>query len=299
MAARHPIARGIAILSTVVVLFFVVAFALTLGTDGRLSTALTLGGRVGVVEVKGVINDSDDVVEALRAFERAPAVKAVVVRIESPGGGVAPSQEIYHAIMKLRESKPVIASLGGVAASGGYYVASACQAIVANPGTITGSIGVIMELGNVQGLLEKIGVQPEVLKAGEHKDMGSPVRPLTDEERGLFQQMIDSVHTQFIGAVAEGRNMDAARVRELADGRVFSGEQARTLGLVDALGGLQDAIAMAAERGGITGEPRISRASSSREPWWWRLLFSLAPAGLLPTHPAFGLQLLYGGPFLR
>jgi protease-4 len=299
MAARHPIARGIAILCTVVVLFFAVAFALTLGTDGRLSTALTLGGRVGVVEVKGVINDSDDVVEALKAFEHAPAVKAVVVRIESPGGGVAPSQEIYHAIMKLRETKPVIASLGGVAASGGYYVASACQAIVANPGTITGSIGVIMELGNVQGLLEKIGVQPEVLKAGEHKDMGSPVRPLTDEERGLFQQMIDSVHTQFIGAVAEGRHMDAARVRELADGRIFSGEQARTLGLVDALGGLQDAIAMAAERGGITGEPRISRASSSREPWWWRLLFSLAPAGLLPTHPAFGLQLLYGGPFLR
>src|SRR5262249_25940804 len=134
MAVRHPIARGIAVLCTVVVLFFAVAFALTLGTNGRLASALTLGGRVGLVEGKGVINDSDDVVDALKAFERAPSVKAVVVRIESPGGGVAASQEIYQAIRKLRETKPVIASLGGVAASGGYYVASACEGIVANPG---------------------------------------------------------------------------------------------------------------------------------------------------------------------
>jgi len=279
MAERHPIARGITILCTIVALFFVAAFALTLVTEGRFASALTLGGRVGVVEVKGVISESDDVVDALKEFERSSAVKAVVVRIESPGGGVASAQEIYDAILKLRKAKPVVASLGGVAASGGYYVASACQAIVANPGTITGSIGVIMELGNVQGLLQKIGVQAEVLKAGEYKDMGSPVRPLTDSERRLFQEMIDSVHVQFIGAVADGRKMEEARVRALADGRIFSGEQARALGLVDALGGLQDAIAMAAERAGIVGEPHVSRADLGREPWWWRLLFGFAPAG--------------------
>src|SRR6185369_2313513 len=141
------------------------------------ASALALEGRVGVVEVSGVINDSDDIVEALRDYEHASSVKAVVLRIDSPGGGVAPSQEIYDAVMKLRATKPVVASLGGVAASGGYYVASACDAILANPGTLTGSIGVIMQLGNVQDLLQKIGVQAEILKAGAYKDMGSPVRP--------------------------------------------------------------------------------------------------------------------------
>jgi len=221
-------------------------------------------------------------------------VKAVVLRIDSPGGGVAPSQEIYDAVTKLRATKPVVASLGGVAASGGYYIASACDAILANPGTLTGSIGVIMQLGNVQELLQKIGVQAEILKAGAYKDMGSPVRPLTDEERALFQQMIDSAHTRFINAVAGGRKMDEAKVRTIADGRVYSGEQARAIGLVDELGGLQDAIAMAAKRGGITGEPNVSHASHGREPWWWRLLFNFAPSGLFPVRPALGLQMLYG-----
>jgi protease-4 len=297
MAARHPIARGLAVLCIIVVLVFLATFALTYGTEGRLSTALAIGGRVGVIEVTGVITASDDIVEALRGFERAPSVKAVVVRVDSPGGGVAASQEIYHAVLDLRAKKPVVASLGGVAASGGYYVASACDAIVANPGSITGSIGVIMEMGNVQDLLQKIGVQPEVLKAGTYKDMGSPVRPLTDDERAIFQQMIDSVHAQFITAVADGRKMDETKVRALADGRIYSGAQAQALGLVDSLGGLQDAIAMAAERGGIVGEPNVSHASLGHEPWWWRLLFSFAPAGLFPMRPTLGLQLLYGGPF--
>ncbi len=221
------------------------------------------------------------------------------MRIESPGGGVAPSQEIYNAIRKLREEKPVVASLGGLAASGGYYIASACDAIVANPGTLTGSIGVIVELGNIQDLLQKIGVQPEILKAGEYKDMGSPVRPLTDVERGLFQQMIDSVHAQFISAVASGRKMDESKVRELADGRIFSGEQARAVGLVDSLGGLEDAIAIAAERAGISGEPHVSHAQLHREPWWWSLLFGSTSSEWLPIRPMLGLQLRYSGPLMR
>src|SRR4051794_36914845 len=216
MAATHPIARGLAVLCTVVVLFALAVFALTVTTEGALSSLFAVRGRVGVVEVQGQISESRPVVGALKGFGRSPVIKAVVVRIESPGGGVAPSQEIYNAIRKLHEEKPVIASLGGLAASGGYYIASACDTIVANPGTLTGSIGVIMQLGNVQELLQKIGVQAEVLKAGEHKDMGSPVRPMTDAERGLFQQMLDSVHAQFISAVAAGRQMDESKVRELA-----------------------------------------------------------------------------------
>ena len=298
MAQGHPIARGLMVLAAVVVVFFGAIFALTIGSDGKLGDALSLGGKIGLVEVKGVINDSDDAVEALRSFERSPAIRAVVLRVESPGGGVAPSQEIYDAIQRLREVKPVIASLGGVAASGGYYIASACDTIVANPGTLTGSIGVIMELGNLEGLLQKIGVQPEIIKAGLYKDMGSPVRPMTDAERTLFQEMIDSVHTQFIEAVAAGRHMDKDQVRAVADGRIFSGEQAKVAGLVDELGGLQDAVNLAAVRAGVTGEPRVTRARSSREPWWWKLLFNLVPTGPFSTRP-FGLQLVYEGPFLR
>lgn len=311
MARAHPIARGIAVLSFIIVVFFAAAFLLTVGSDGDLASALTLGDKVGVVEVKGVISESDTVVEALKRFARSPGIKAVVVRVESPGGGVAPSQEIYAAILKLRDVKPVVASFGGVAASGGYYIASACDAIVANPGTITGSIGVIMELGNLEGLLEKVGVVPQTVKSGAYKDMGSPTRAVTEEERRLFQEMIDSVHTQFVEAVAGGRDMDAARVRELADGRIYSGEQAHEAGLVDALGGLEDAIAMAGERGGIDGEPRVTHARARRFPWWWGMLFDFAPGslahgfayglehGLGTGPPVSGLQLLYGGPLLR
>jgi protease-4 len=299
MAQRHPIVRGVLVLSIVVVLFFLASFALTVGSGGKLEGLMALGDKVGVVEVKGVISESDDVVEALKSFEKSPSVRAVVVRIESPGGGVAPSQEIYDAIRQLREEKPVVASMGGVAASGGYYVASACDTIVANPGTLTGSIGVIMELGHVEGLLPKLGVQPEIIKAGAYKDMGSIVRPMTDAERGLFQEMIDSVHTQFITAVAAGRGMDKDQVRAVADGRIFSGEQAKIAGLVDELGGFEDAIDLAAEKAGIEGEPRITRARSSREPWWWKLLFSLVPTSPFSSSRPFGLQIVYEGPFLR
>jgi protease-4 len=299
MAQGHPIMRGLMVLCIVVLLFFAATFALTVGTDGKLGNLMSLSGKVGVVEVKGVINDSEDVVEALKTFEKSPGVKAIVVRIESPGGGVAPSQEIYQAIREVRESKPVIASMGGVAASGGYYIASACDTIVANPGTLTGSIGVIMELGNVEGLLQKLGVQPEVIKAGAYKDMGSLVRPMTDAERGLFQEMIDSVHTQFITAVAAGRGMNKDQVRALADGRIFSGEQAKTAGLVDQLGGFEDAIALAASKAGVEGKPNVTHARSSKEPWWWRLLFNFSPVGPFASYRTLGLQIVYDGPFLR
>ncbi len=170
---------------------------------------------------------------------------------------------------------------------------------MANPGTLTGSIGVIMELGNVEGLLQKLGVQPEVIKAGAYKDMGSLVRPMTEAERGLFQEMIDSVHTQFITAVAAGRGMNKDQVRGLADGRIFSGEQAKVAGLVDELGGLEDAIALAQSKAGLEGEPHTTHARSSREPWWWKLLFSFVPVGPFSSARTLGLQIVYDGPFLR
>ncbi len=302
MAHGHPIMRGLMVLSIAVLVFFAAAFALTVGSGGKLGSLLALGDKVGVVEVKGVINESDDIVEALKTFEKSPAVKAVVVRIESPGGGVAPSQEIYDAIRKLRETKPVVASMGGVAASGGYYIASACDTIVANPGTLTGSIGVIMELGNVEGLLQKLGVQPEIVKAGAYKDMGSLFRPMTAAERGLFQQMIDSVHTQFITAVAAGRGMNKDQVRALADGRIFSGEQAKVAGLVDDARGLRRRHQRSRPRtGGIDGRAaRHARALQQGAVVVAAALRDFTPVG--PCSSDRGIRACKSctsGPFLR
>jgi protease-4 len=186
-------------------------------------------------------------------------VRAIVLRIDSPGGGVVPSQEIFEEVQKIRADgrQKIVASMGSVAASGGYYIAAATDRIVANPGTITGSIGVIMETANVKGLLDKIGVEPIVIKAGEHKDIGSPFRKLEPDDRRILEELLNDVHTQFIEAVARGRNLPAERVRELADGRIFTGRQAKDFGLVDDLGNLQDTIQAAAELAGIEGEPRV------------------------------------------
>jgi len=170
---------------------------------------------------------------------------------------VGPSQELYEEVRKLRGKKPVVASMGAVAASGGYYIACGAQKIYANPGTITGSIGVLMQFVNVQDLIEKIGVRGMVVKSGAFKDMGSPIRRMTPEERRLLQAVIDNVHGQFVEAVAAGRGLDGRRVAAMADGRIFSGEQAKELGLVDALGNLQDAVAEAGRMAKIEGEPRV------------------------------------------
>ncbi len=300
MARRHPIARLVALLLGALFLVLLVVTVMSYRRGGIMS-GLGLGDRIGLVEIKGVINDSGPAVSALKKFRKSQNIRAVVVRVESPGGGVAPSQEIYNAIIKLRKVKPVVASLGGVAASGGYYIASACSTIVANPGSITGSIGVLMEFGNVEGLFRKLGIKGEVIKAGEHKDLGSPVRELTQEEREMLQEMVDSVHRQFIEAVREGRGkrIDGSKLEMLADGRVFSGEQAEAVGLVDRLGGLEEAIALAAEDAGIKGEPKVVKADLGREPWWLRMLFGLFPGLPLGDSSIFGLQWLYQGPAVR
>ncbi|MBM2828745.1 MAG: Multidrug transporter [Actinobacteria bacterium] len=184
-------------------------------------------------------------------------MKAIILRINSPGGGVGPSQEIYSEVRKLKGKKVVVASMGALAASGGYYIACAADKIFANPGTITGSIGVIMQFVSVKDLIEKIGLKGMVVKSGAFKDIGSPMREMKPEERKLLQEVIENVHLQFVGAVAEGRKMDRKKVMKIADGRIFSGEQAKALGLVDALGNLEDAVEEAGKMAKIEGEPRV------------------------------------------
>ena len=215
--------------------------------------------RIAVVRVEGVILDAQQTIGELKRYGENPLVKAIVIRIDSPGGGVVPSQEIHDAVKRIRDkhNKLVIASMGTVAASGGYYIAAATDRIVANPGTLTGSIGVIMELANVEGLMKKIGVESVVIKSGDHKDLGSPFRAMNGEDRHILQNVMDDVHSQFIEAVAAGRSLDIKEVRALADGRIFTGRQAKTAKLVDELGDLNDAIKLAADMGGIEGEPRV------------------------------------------
>lgn len=295
MPQGHAVRRGIGILGAFLLVFILTALLLTYLGGGRTEGGLWAEA-VGVIEVRGVIESERSVVDAIRSFAKDDDIRAVVLRVESPGGGVTPSQEIYRELTRLREKKPVIASLGGVAASGGYYIASACSVIVANPGTITGSIGVIMETVNVQGLLEKLGVKGVVVKAGTYKDLGSPLREMTPEEQQILATMLNDVHRQFVSAVATGRRMDEATVQNLADGRVYSGEQARELGLVDQLGNFQDAIALAAEKAGITGEPRVIRARTQKRVWWQRLLSLWL--GEEWRSGAAGLRLLYLGPQL-
>ena len=253
--------RKPSVLVTVIVL--VLLFAALAGSIAFISyrkagaSGPVFGDKVALLEVKGMIIDVQPVIEQLVKFTKDDSVKAIVFRIESPGGGVSPSQELYREIRRSAEKKPVVASMGSVAASGGYYIASGVQKIYANPGTITGSIGVIAQFTNFEELFKKIGFRMEVVKSGAFKDMGNPGRAMTTEEREYLQKLLDSVHQQFVRDVARGRRMPEEKVREIADGRIFTGEQAKEMGLVDELGGLNDAVAAAAKMAGITGEPKL------------------------------------------
>ena len=255
MERKRTVRTALALLGLLVVAVIGVALLASLALDsGRFG-----GERVAIIRIEGVIMDSRETIEELRRFRDNPSIKAVVLRIDSPGGGVVPSQEIHTEVLKARKGGrlKVVASMGNLAASGGYYIAAATDKIVANPGTLTGSIGVIMELANVQGLLEKVGVQSVVIKSGRYKDLASPFRAMSKEDRVLLQRVLDDVHDQFIQAVAVGRALNVEEVRPLADGRIFTGRQARTAKLVDELGDLQDAIKLAARMVGIEGEPRV------------------------------------------
>lgn len=210
--------------------------------------------RIGVVELTGLIADSKTFNEDLQAFVDDESIGAIVVRINSPGGVIAPSQEIYEEILKARDKKKIVASMSTVAASGGYYVAAAADHIIANPGTITGSIGVLMKFINYEDLQRWAKLKSFTLKSGAFKDMGSPTRNMTPAEERVFQSMIVEMKEQFVGDIAKARNMDVEKVRELADGRIFSGAEAQRLGLVDEIGNLEDAVAKAGALAGIPGE---------------------------------------------
>jgi protease-4 len=254
-------------------------------TAGRADASLDLfGGRVAIVEVEGIILDVDDLLRDLKGYRENPSIRAVVVRINTPGGVVGPTQEVHDALLKLREAgKPVVASLGSIAASGGYYIAVAADRIYANPGTLTGSIGVIMQMPNVDGLLKKVGVDYVVIKAGQYKDLGNISRPMRADERQVLQSLLDDVHGQFIDAVAAGRKLQRDRVVAFADGRIFSGIQAKSLSMVDALGGLEDAVNSAGTLAGLKVPPRT--VTPRRRSSLFNLIRSQIglPSGLLPT----------------
>ena len=220
---------------------------------------ISIGEKVALIRVEGPIFDSKETIDEIKDYIKDSSIKAIVMRIDSPGGAVAPSQEIYEEVRKGVSKKKIVVSMGSVAASGGYYIASPATRIIANPGTLTGSIGVIMEIPNFKGLMDKLGVKTEVVKSGRHKDLASAFRSLGRDEREILQNVLDNVHEQFITAVAEGRKMLREDVIKIADGRIFTGEQALAVGLIDELGNLEDAITVAAKLSGIKGEPVLVR----------------------------------------
>ncbi|MGD0281904.1 MAG: signal peptide peptidase SppA [Dissulfurispiraceae bacterium] len=218
---------------------------------------VSFGGKVALIRIEGPIVEAKSIVEELDGYAKNDSIKAIVLRVNSPGGGVVPSQEIYSGVKRAVAQKKVIVSMGSLAASGGYYISAPANRIIANPGTITGSIGVIMEVPNIKKLMDKVGVKTEVIKSGKHKDIASPFRDIGKEERDILQGVMDDVHEQFITAVSEGRKIPVAEVRKIADGRVFSGRQAIKTRLVDELGDLDYAVRTAARMAGIKGEPEI------------------------------------------
>ena len=239
-----------------------------------ISGIFTGGSRIGVVEVEGTITDLKDVMADIVRFKEDDSIKGVIVRINSPGGAVGPTQEAASELKKLKEKKKVYVSMGSVCASGGYYIAAVGERLYANPSTITGSIGVIMQQTVVEDLMKKIGVQSNTIKAGAMKDVGNPFRRMTDSERQYLQNIIDSIHTQFIKDVAAGRGMNIDKVRELADGRIYTGLQAKEAGLIDNIGTFYDTVDAMKTTLGIKGKPDLVYGKRPFAPLKW--LFSSA-----------------------
>ena len=258
---KNPILVVVVTAASLGVIFFIMLFLASLLSGHKGTSAhmpVVSAGRVALVKLEGLMVTSEHVVDELNEYADDDSIKAIIIRIDTPGGGVVVSQDIYNAVKNAKkEGKIIVASMGTVAASGGYYVAAAADKIVASPGTLTGSIGVKMEFANVEKLLEKIGVKGMVVKSGEYKDVGSPFREMTEPERKLLQGVIDDVQSQFVEAVAEGRKLKIEEVRAIADGRIFTGRQALQLRLVDQLGDLAESIRIAGDLAGIKGKPRV------------------------------------------
>ncbi len=257
------------ILAAIGILFTVVLISFVKNAGQRTDTVTGgSGDKIAIVELKGVITSSEDVVRQLKKYHDQSSIRAILLRVDSPGGGVVASQEIYEEVRKVRESgKPVVVSMGSLAASGGYYVACGGSRLVANRGTLTGSIGVIAEFLQLQELLGKVGVDVKTIKSGKRKDAGSSTRRMTEADERYFQTLMDDVHRQFKQVVQKERALDSLEVLSLADGRVFTGEQAVTLGLVDTIGTYEDAVRIAAGLAGIEGEPSLVRERVRRTLW--------------------------------
>jgi protease IV len=245
-------------------MLFAVSMLIARMIMGMAETKVPVKEGIGLVEVRGMILDSKDTIRQLHYFLKQEKVKAVVLRVDSPGGVVAPSQEIYDEVRKFAAKKKIIVSMGSLAASGGYYISAPATLIYANPGTITASIGVILKLSNIEALMDKIGIKSYTLKTGRFKDSGSPLRELSKEDRAMLQAVIDNTHEQFVRAVAAGRKLPVEEVRKIADGRILSGEQAMAMKLVDRLGSLQDAIGEAGRLAGIKGEPEVIQSPKKK-----------------------------------
>jgi protease IV len=248
------------------VLLAITLAAVVLTFSGDESGEFGFSDRVQVVDVEGELVQSRSILEQLKRYEDSNSVKAILLNVDSPGGGVAVSQEIYTEIKRLREKKDkiVVAYLSSTGASGAYYISCAANKIVANPGTIVGSIGVIAEWVNYADLLEWAKLKNIVFKTGEFKDTGSPTRPITENERKYFQGLIDDMYVQFVQAVAAGRKLDLQEVRAMANGRVFTGRDARQRKLIDETGNFQDAVDLTAKLAGISGKPRLIRSVRQR-----------------------------------
>jgi protease-4 len=259
---KHPVlfSLSLIVLIMAVMCAAVIAMLYLAGDD----SGVPFGDQVALLEIRGVITDGKPVTDLLARYKEDKDIKAIIIRIESPGGGVAPSQEIFTELTRIRDQKPVVAYLGNVAASGGYYVAAGASKIVSSPGSLTGSIGVVIQLSNVEHLFEKLGLDFSTIKAGKYKDIGSPYREMTEEERQLLQNVINDVHEQFISDVAKGRNLPDGQVRAIADGRIMTGLQAKELGLVDEMGNFEDAMRIAKSLAGIEGEVSVVRPTRKR-----------------------------------
>jgi protease IV len=282
VARTRDIVIGVIIGGSFLVFFLIMAITLIYGRFGEADGFSGLGSKVAIVNLNGVIASSTEIVRQLDRWGRDDNVRAIVLHINSPGGGVAPSQEIYDKVMKVRAStsKPVVVSMSSVCASGGYYVACAADKIVAVPGTVTGSIGVIFEWPVVNKLLDKVGVQYETIKSGKVKDVGSPFREPNDADRAMLQSVVDDTYDQFVSVVCERRGIPRDSAVAMATGAVFTGRQAQKLGLVDSLGTFDDAVDLAGELSGLGKNPNRIKETPRRTVSIFDLLGSLTNIGL-------------------
>ena len=255
-ARRHPFLFFLIIIVTCSTIMFLgvillLSFGSKMVSSGFTSNYASSRGNIGIVEINGMILSSKKIIQNIKTFRDDDSIKAIILRIDSPGGGIAPSHEIYREVIKTRRDKKIITSMGSVAASGGYYIASATNKIIANAGTLTGSIGVIMEYANIEEIAKKIGISPVVIKSCKFKDIGSPLRELNDSERKILQDLVNELHLQFVNDAAKARGIDVETMLKLADGRVYTGQKALDLNLIDRLGNLDDAVQWVGELAGI------------------------------------------------